>query len=147
MYDGKSHMPTIPEMGAELRDVKKTELRMARIQELEDRVYDIASGVVEATLCFHEVDPDQAVPPPEWVEIYGQKAAEQRLAVAKAGWMPQNIAPSAVKLAAMVMNGITRGRNYNKQRVNQQINVKIALPAPTSQEHPGTEVYEVRDVE
>ena len=138
---------TVPAESLGLQDEKRKMLRMERITELEDRVYDIASGVVEATLSFHEVDPDQAVPPEEWVQRYGQKAAEQRLAVAKAGWMPQNIAPSAVKLAATVMNGITRGRNYNKQRSLQQINVKIALPAPTSQEHPGLEVYPTREIE
>lgn len=139
--------PTMPGVVAELRDVKKTEQRLARIEEIEDRVYDISTQVIEATMAFSEVDPDQAVPPPEWVALYGEKAAMQRLQVAKAGWMPQNVAPSAVKLAAMVRNGIIRGRNYNKQQLNQQINVKIALPAPTSQEHPGTEIYEIRDVE
>jgi hypothetical protein len=146
--DGLKRMnPTVPGVAAELRDVKKTEQRLARIEEIEDRVYDISTQVIEATLAFSEVTPDQAVPPPEWVELYGEKAAMQRLQVAKGGWMRQSDAPSAVKLAAIVRNGIIRGRNYNKQLVNQQINVKIALPAPTSQEHPGAEVYEVRDVD
>lgn len=144
---GNGNGSTQPGMAIEFRDVKKTELRLARIQEIEDRVYDISTGVIEATLAFHEVGPEQQEPPEDWVEQYGEKAARQRLAIAKAGWMPQNIAPSAVKLAALVRNGIIRGRNYNNQRMNQQINVKIALPAPTSQEHPGLEVYEVRDVE
>jgi len=158
MANGRPFCPTTQALSTvELE--KKTELadslgekgrekRLARIAEIEDRVFDIATGVIEANLAFFEVSHDQQDPPTDWVEKYGETAARQRLAVAKAGWMPANQAPSAIKLAAMVRTSISRayGHQTGRGQLNQ-INVKIALPAPTSQEHPGAEVYDVIDID
>jgi len=144
---GKAELAKRGELADSLSE-RTREKRLARIAEIEDRVFDIATGVIEANLAFFEVSFDQVDPPEEWVEKYGEKAARQRLAVAKAGWMPVNQAPSAIKLAAMVRTSISRayGHQTGRGQLNQ-INVKIALPAPTSQEHPGSEVYEVIDID
>lgn len=132
----------------ELRDEKQKEARLARIEELEQRVFEQASGVVEATFAFHEVSPGQTEPPAAWVEQYGLEAAKQRLEVAKNGWLPASMAANAVKLAVQYMAGSSRGRAYRNQKLIQNnLNVKIALPAPTSREHPGPTTYEVRDLE
>lgn len=124
------------------------EARLARIEQIEEEVFQTAAGVVEAALAFHEVDHNQQEPPPAWVEKYGLYAARKRLAVAKASWMPPSIAPVGPKLAVQVLVGIRRGRQFNAAQVVQNnLNVKIALPAPTSTAHPGPVVYPEKEIE
>jgi hypothetical protein len=135
-------------LAKELKDEKQKLVRQERMEELELRVYEHAGGVVEAFLSFADVHPQQTEPPPDWVERYGYDAACKRLAVAKGGWLPVSQAPAGAKTAAQLLTGITRGRAHRNQKLTQNnINVKIALPAPTSREHPGPTVYEVRDLE
>lgn len=136
-------------LAKELRDEQQKAIRLERMDQLEQRVYEQSSSVVEALLAFAEIDPHQAEPPPAWVEAYGQEGAEQRLRIAKAAWLPQSVFPAGGKLALQAMTGISRGRAYRNAKLTQNnINVKvISLPAPTSREHPGPTVYEVRDLE
>ena len=131
----------------ELRDEKRKEARLARIEELEDDTFERANGVVNAFMAFGEIDPDQSEPPEAWIEEYGLAAARQRLAVAKMGWAPASVAPAGAKLAAQVMAGIARGRGYRVRVTQNNLNVKLSLPAPTTAEHPGPITYEVRDLE
>jgi hypothetical protein len=141
MYDAHA-------IGIEIRDEKAKEARLARIEALEDAVFDRASSLIEAALSFHEVSPAQTEPSAEWIAQYGLEGALQRLQVAKAGWLPQSVAPSALKLAAQVWVGTTRGRAFKGLKLTQNnLNVKINLPAPTSSDHPGPEVYAVKDIE
>lgn len=124
------------------------ENRIERIAEIEDKVFDISTQVVMAHLAFTEVDPQQEDPPEEWVAQFGEKAARRRMIVAKAGYLPASQMPSAVKLAQMVRQSISRAYSQqNKGVALNQVNVKIALPAPTSQEHPGEEIYPIRDLD
>lgn len=120
----------------ELQDEQKKLARLARIEALQDRVYDHAAGVVEATLAFHEVTPDQEDPPPAWIEEYGEAGARERLRIAKAGWMPPSLAPAAVKLAVQVMAGIDRGRGHRTKIHARELNVQIQLPPPVSGQEP-----------
>ncbi len=131
----------------ELADEKQKAMRMARIEELENEIFERAAGVVNAALSFTEVTPTQTEPPPGWVAEYGYEAAKQRLEIAKMGYWPASVAPNAFKLAQQVQTGISRGRAYSMKVTQNNLNVKIALPAPTTLEHPGTVVYEVRDLE
>lgn len=131
----------------ELRDEKQKETRLARIEALEDEIFERATAVVNAFLAFTEVTPQQADPPPAWVAEYGEEGARQRLAVAKAGWLPQSVAPAAAKLAVQAQIGIARGRGYRVKLSQNNLNVTLQLPPPTSASHPGPVVYEVRDVE
>ncbi len=131
----------------ELRDETKKEARLARIEELEHETVERATAVVNAFLSFSEVDKDQTEPPPHWVAEYGYEGAMQRLAVARAGWLPPSIAPAAAKLAVQVQIGFTRARAYKMKITQNNLNVQLTLPAPTSSEHPGPTTYEVRDLE
>lgn len=141
-------MPTGEELATLVKDEKAKEERLERMAQMEDRIYQRANGVLEAALSFHEVAPDAQLPPADWVSEYGAEGARQRLEVAKAGWLPQSEAPNAFKLAAQVTAGISRGRAFRGQRVVQnQLNVKISLPAPTSREHPGLEQYPSKEIE
>lgn len=135
-------------LAKELKDENQKLIRQERMEALEQRVYEHAAQVVEALLAFSEISPQQTDPPPAWIEQYGEEGARQRLQVAKAGWWSQANAPVAAKLSVQVMTGISRGQKYRQAKLTQNnINVKIALPAPTSREHPGPTVYEVRDLE
>ena len=141
-------LPARHALALELRDEAAKESRLSRIVEIEDRIYDRASGVVEAALSFHEVSADQAEPPPDWIERYGLDGAKQRLEVAKSGWMPHSVAPAGVKLAAQVMAGIARGRGHRVKLTQNNVNVKISLPPPTSSAHPSTvSAYPEKDIE
>lgn len=131
----------------ELADEKQKEARIARIEQLEQRVFEQASGVVQAVLAFAEVSPHQTEPPASWIAEYGEEGAKQRLEVAKTGWLPQSIAPNATKLAVQLMVGSQRGRQRNVRLGIGTVNVKIALPAPTSREHPGPVTYDVKDLD
>lgn len=131
------------------RDPAKKEARLARVEELEDRVFDRAAGVLEAALSFHEVTPHQTEPPPHWIAEYGEEGARQRLEVAKASWLPQSLAPNGTKLASLVYTGIQRARGHKANFHAKVVNVKIALPAPTSSAHPSAviEAMPVKEIE
>lgn len=131
----------------ELRDDKHREIRMARIEQLEDEIYERASAVVLAALSFSEVTPDQPDPPPEWVAEYGLEGARQRLRIAQGSWMPASLAPAGTKLAAQVTTGISRGRAWRVKVTQNNVNVRLTLPSPTTEAHPGPVTYEVRDLE
>ncbi len=131
----------------ELNDEKAKETRLARIEELENEVFERAVGVVNAALAFVEVTPQQEEPPENWVTEFGLEAARQRLQIAKMGYLPASMAPNGFKLALQAQVGISRGRAYRVKVTQNNLNVKIALPAPTTAAHPGPTVYEVRDLE
>jgi hypothetical protein len=131
----------------EYEDPAAKETRMARIEQIEDEIFERSAGIVNAALSFSEIAHNQDEPPDEWIAELGLEAARQKLAVAKAGWLPASIAPNALKLAAQTMTGISRGRAYRVKITQQNLNVKLTLPAPTSAAHPGPTVYEVRDLE
>lgn len=132
----------------DVRDEDRRKARLARMIDIEDEVFQTAAGIIKASLAFHEVGPTQQEPPPEWIERYGREAALQRLAVARAGWMPQSLAPSSVKLASSVMVGISRARRHSAAQLGPtEINVKLQLPAPTSAEQPGAPEYPSKEIE
>lgn len=138
--------PTLA-LRAELRDPLAKEARLARIEELENEVFEKSVQVVNALLDWTQVTHDQKEPPPEWIEQWGLEGARQRLAIAKSAWLPQAVMPGGGKLALQAMTGISRGRAWKLKITNNQVNVKIALPAPTTEAHPGPITYEVRDLE
>jgi len=133
---------------AEHRDPDAIAARQQRIADLEDEVFQTSVGVVQAMLDFHLVEPGQQEPPPEWVAQYGEQAAKQRLAVAKAGWMPNSLKPSGVDVATRVVTAISRARGSRQQSLGPaEINVKLTLPVPTSASQPGAPVYPSKEIE
>lgn len=133
----------------EVRDPEEKARRFSRMMEIEDEVYQQSAAIVAATLDFCLIAPDQQEPPPEWVERFGLEAAKQRLAVAKAGWMPASVAPAGTKLAQQTMQGIARARRHQMLAAGtpREVNAKIALPAPTAASMPGAPEYPSKEVE
>lgn len=134
-------------LARELKNEEAKLARMARIEELENEVFERSVGIVNACLAFAEIDPKQVDPPQAWIDEYGEDAARKRLEVAKSQWLPASVAPNGAKLAMQAMTGISRGRSWRVKITQQNLNVKIALPAPTTNAHPGPVTYEVRDLE
>lgn len=130
-----------------LKDEKAKETRLARIEELEHEIFDRAAGILNAALAFAEVSPQQEDPPEQWIEEYGAEGARQRLAIAKLGYLPTSVAPNGFKLAQQFVIGSMRGRAYRVKVAQNNLNVTLNLPAPTTASHPGPVAYEVRDVE
>lgn len=135
------------ELAQELKSEEQIRLRRERLEEFEDKICTAAAQIIEAQLAFSEVTPMQEEPPPAWVEEFGEEGARQRLAVAKSGWLPKSHAPTAVDLAARVTIGIARARRHKLDVKTQNINVTMALPVPTSAEHPGPTVYPTKRIE
>ncbi len=132
----------------ELKGEAEKSARLTRMLEIEDEVFQTAAAIVQATLDFCHVTPDQTEPPPDWVARYGHDAALKRLAVAKAGWMPRSLSPAGAQLAPQVVLGISRARRQTAQLTGpREINAKIALPAPTSAGMPGAPEYPSKEVE
>jgi hypothetical protein len=131
----------------EIVDDEQKAKRLARMLELEDEIYQTAAGVLKAHLDFHLVTPDQVDPPPEWVEELGEKAARQRLAVAKSGWMPPSLAPAAIKTAGLTFAGISRARRQQAGALGPAtLNVQLQLPAPTAAGMPGAPQYPKKEI-
>lgn len=127
---------------------RRREERLARLRDLEDEILERSCRVVDAAMAWGEVTFDQALPPREWVDKHGEREAQQRLQIAKATWMPASVAPVGLKLAVQLVVGIGKARGARIATTNNQLNVQICLPAPTSKEHPGPEQqYEVIDVD
>lgn len=122
--------------------------RLTRMLEIEDEVYQQATGILRAALDFCLIRPDQAEPPPEWVEQYGLEAAKQRLEVAKQGWNPKSLSASGVDLAKCMVIGISKARRQQVMSSGpREINAKIALPAPKAAGMPGAPEYPSKEVE
>jgi hypothetical protein len=134
-------------LSRELRDPKAKETRLARLEELETEIFERATGVLNAALAFAEITPTQRDPPQSWVDEYGEAAARQRLAIAKLGYLPTSVSPNGFKLAQQFVIGSMRGRAYRAKVTQNNLNVTLALPVPTTAAHPGPIAYEIRDVE
>jgi hypothetical protein len=122
--------------------------RLTRMLEIEDEVYQQATGILRAALDFCHIAPDQVEPPPEWVEQYGAEPAKRRLEVAKQGWAPKSLSASGIDLAKSMVIGISRARrSAQMQSGPREVNAKIALPAPTAAGMPGAPEYPSKEVE
>jgi hypothetical protein len=130
-----------------LRDPALKEQRLARIEQLEDEVFEQSVSIVQEVLSFREVTHDQIDPPEAWVTELGEEEARKKFNLAKSGWLPASVSPVAFKYALAAMNGIAKGRAWRVKVTQNNLNVKIALPAPTTTAHPGPITYEVRDLE
>lgn len=135
------------QMVKELKSEEKREQRLARIEELENEVMERATAVINDYLSFREVRHDQTEPPQQWIDELGPEEAARKLNMAKAAWLPASLAPAGAALAARMVSGIARGRNYRVKITQNNLNVKMTLPAPTSSAQPGPVTYEVRDLE
>jgi hypothetical protein len=131
----------------ELLSERRKEERIERLTELEDRIFERCSQVVEAVASFTEISEVDPEPPADWVETYGEVGAKQRLAVAKMGHLPANLMPVGIKVAMAVMSATTKGRAFRGRLTQNQLNVKLVLPAPTSSQHPGGDEYATRELE
>lgn len=110
-------------------------------------MFETAAEVVEGVLRFKDVSFDQTEPPEEWVLEYGEAEAKKKLALARSGWLPASTAPAGFQVALRALTGIARSHGYKVKVTQNNLNVKIALPAPTTAEHPGPVTYEVRELE
>jgi len=120
-------------------DEKETLARIARMEQMEERLYVSSAAILEAQIDFATVSPDTEEPPKEWVKQYGALGAAQRLAVAKTGWLPRGQTPSGIETASKMFAGISAARARRRDDVEapRQLPVVISIPAPTSQAFPG----------
>lgn len=120
-------------------DEKETLARIARMEQMEERLYVSSAAILEAQIDFATVSPDTEEPPKEWVKQFGALGAAQRLAVAKTGWLPRGQTPSGIETASKMFAGISAARARRRDAVEapRELPVVISIPAPTSQAFPG----------
>lgn len=136
------------ETGRQLDRPDLIQKRLERMEAVEDEIFQASSQIVAATLAGAEIDPSQPEPPASWVATYGPEGAKQRHKVAVHSWLPKSQAPMFMHMAQHITLGVARMRALRAGEISiRELNVKIALPAPTSAEHPGPVQYEVREIE
>lgn len=121
---------------AEASDPALREERLARLEEMENQLFERAAALMEAGLSFYEIKQDQEEPPADWVAQYGRVGAEQRLAIAKSQWLPASQSPGGMQLASRFLTGSMRARGTRVKATQNNLNVVISLPAPATAEHP-----------
>lgn len=131
----------------EVKDEAAKEERLAKIEDLENRVFEQAVEVVSGFLDFSTISPQQKEVPQEWVEKYGTEKAQLRFMLAQSAWAPKSLQPAGVDTAVRCMTAISRAKGHRIKVTQNNLNVKLTLPAPTSASHPGPVTYEVRDLE
>lgn len=148
MSDSPSTLVPMLDLSAHINAGEKgRETRLAKMREVEDEVLQRALGNLNAIQSFSEISPDEENPPESWVQEYGLEAATKRLALAKAGWRPMKDAPFGAVQSLQIAVGYAKARGQQVNLAAGELNVKISLPAPTTAEHPGEVVYEVREIE
>ncbi len=98
-------------------------------------------------LSYYEVKPTDENPPESWVERFGLEGAMMRFKVAKDSHLPKAAAPIALHSSLHLVVGIAKARGQSVRVGTLELNARISLPAPTTAEHPGPVVYEVRDLD
>jgi hypothetical protein len=121
--------------------------RQEQLGEIEDAIFERSLSVIDATIGFADIEPNQETPPPQWVEQYGQEAAERRLRIARMAWLPKSQAPAGQELAMRYVAGYTRARGMKISATQNNLNVTIALPAPTSSHAGAPPQFPEKDIE
>lgn len=126
------------------REISVEEKRERVLKNLESDLLRQSMEVVSDTMRFREVAPPTVDPesgatlwdddsvPEEWVRELGQEKAEERLRVARAGWMDKKTAPIGVQVAQVLAVGIIRSRATEKagpRTLNVQV-VQMSAPLP-----------------
>ena len=110
--------------------------RAERMLQIEDEILQACYQITQAHLAYVEVSPTEENPPESWVQQHGLENAMKRLDVAKSGWLPTSKEPSGSVAARQIMVGIAKARGQKASIRVPEVNVKIALPAPTSASFP-----------
>lgn len=118
--------------GPVLTERTSAELQQDRLREIEDSLLTQSLSVIDDTLAFRDIAPEDTDPPPEWILQYGKKEAMKRFRLAKAGWATKKDAPSGAAAAERVAVGIIKARATEKagpKSLNIAV-VQIAIGTP-----------------
>lgn len=115
------------------------ELAMERLQGYEDEIFAKASEIVDGTLRFQDIDPENPVPPQEWLDELGTKeAVEKRMRIAKSSWMSSKDAPFALQAAKALVVGIIKARS-TERAAPKSLNV-VAITVNNRSDYPEKEI-------
>ena len=109
-------------------------------------ILQTAMSNVAAIQSFSQFHPSDENPPESWVQELGLEAARKKFDRAKKGWGSVKDAPFGAVQALHLVIGIAKARGQSVRVGTLELNARISLPAPTTAEHPGPVVYEVRDI-
>lgn len=106
-----------------------------RIKDAQARLIERSGTVVEAALCFAEIDPTMDGPPDEWVQQLGKEAAEKKFRVARAAWTPTKSAPAGISVAQAILLGVMKSRSQEVAAAAPPTsNVQIVVNMPQFEE-------------
>jgi hypothetical protein len=123
--------------------VPKAEVRRHRsegLAELQAELFDECMEVVSWHLKFKEISPAQEELPEGWAEQYGSRA-QAVFRAAKAGWMPSNDAPVALKNATAIILGLIKARS--EVDAPRMLNVQLVTMNFADDPEPEMEVVDV----
>lgn len=129
MADELEHRPVavLPpiEVAAPIVHTTAESRQLAALRSREDGILGSAMEVLEGTLAFKDIDPQQDTIPPEWADM-DPDLATRRLRLARAAWLPVAEAPIGMKLAKDLAVGIIKARSMEKS-TPRPLNVAIQI--------------------
>lgn len=102
--------PEVQVLDRSVERVSEQEIQTQLIRQTEDQVFLRAAKVMEGTLAFDEIDPEQPDPPEEWVRKLGHEEAVRRLRVAKYSLMSAKDAPVALAIAKSIYTSALKAK-------------------------------------
>jgi hypothetical protein len=106
----------------------------------EEVLHGEAIVILRDTFAAREIAPGEKEPPQAWIDELGREAAEARLRLANAGWMPTKEAPAFVQTARAFAVGRMKSE-ATKKGGNRTLNVQFVQLAVGAQ--PAFEELEV----
>jgi hypothetical protein len=102
--------------------------------QVEEKLYVEATEILSDTFAAREVKPDTEVPPAEWLERMTPAQAEQKLLIARAGWLPMKESPAFVQTARAFAVGRMKSE-ASKRAGNRTLNVQYVTMNVPQQEY------------
>lgn len=125
--------------------VRNEAAAIERVREIEDRLFDRHSRVLEDVALFREIDPGQKEPPEEWVKEYGKREAERMFRLAQAAWLPKKAAPAGIDVSRAVVASMIKSKS--EKASGDTFNIGIFMPPPEVDRTVEDEPYPIVEVD
>jgi hypothetical protein len=116
----------------EIRGKNKLKAIEEELRDVENEILVSSLTVVQASVDFAEITPEDEAPPPEWLLRYGAAGAAKRFRIAKAAWKSAKDAPVGIRVATQIASSIIKSRSMEKAAPRQLSVTWVSAPPPTA---------------